>query len=667
MSLGLPDSPDRLYLDFQAALAGRYSLERELGRGGMGIVYLAREVRLDRPVAIKLLPPELAAHAALRERFQREARTAARLAHPHIVPIHSVDEIGRFVFYVMAYVRGETLAHRIAARGALPPAEAVRVLREVAWALAHAHAQGVVHRDVKPENILLEEGSGRALVTDFGIARQVQSSGPTGVGEALGTPDFMSPEQASGERVDQRSDVYSLGVVGYYALAGRLPFTGPTVAARLSQHITQTPPPLPTVAPGVPRTLAGVVGRCLAKDPAARYGDGSVLAEALSLALDRRRELPSALRMYLAEADSISVHRLFPSFLLGGLAIWLVESLTLSPILAPGPAWVDILLGAVAVGVMGVSVLGPTGIALHRLRRVARAGHDHEELVRALATDAARLREDYTLVAGRAPGSHQGLIHGVWFGATATLAVFLYSALLNLDWPFPEVMGAVAGISGIVSLFGAGLAWRASVFSGLRQRFWASAPGRFLFRIAGLGLRRGDAPAAAGDRPTEIVVGLAAEALFDALPRDVRRALPDLPDIVRRLREDAQRIRRRCEDLAEALGGAEAVAVQGLPAVGAAGLEARRDAVLADLRAAQASAQRRLADTVAALEAIRLDLLRLRVGAGSVESITADLSAARELSEAAERLLEAADEVEGMLPGSMEGAEGNESGRGPTG
>jgi serine/threonine-protein kinase len=201
-------------------------------------------------VAIKLLPPELAVHGALRERFQREARMAARLAHPHIVPIHSVDEVGRFTFYVMAYVRGETLAHRIAARGALPPAEAVRVLREVAWALAHAHAQGVVHRDVKPENILLEEGSGRALVTDFGIARLVQSSGPTGAGEALGTPDFMSPEQASGERVDQRSDVYSLGVVAFYTLAGRLPFTGPTVAARMSQHITQAPPPLPTVAGG---------------------------------------------------------------------------------------------------------------------------------------------------------------------------------------------------------------------------------------------------------------------------------------------------------------------------------------------------------------------------------------------------------------------------------
>src|SRR5206468_8958985 len=155
-------APDRLFLDFQSAVAGRYSLERELGRGGMGVVYLAREVRLDRPVAIKLLPPELAAHEVLRNRFMREAQTAARLSHPYIVPIHSVDEIAGYVFYVMAYVDGETLAQRVTARGPLPPHEVTRIVREVAWALAYAHAQGVVHRDIKPANVLLERGTERA-------------------------------------------------------------------------------------------------------------------------------------------------------------------------------------------------------------------------------------------------------------------------------------------------------------------------------------------------------------------------------------------------------------------------------------------------------------------------------------------------------------------------
>src|ERR687889_2292202 len=159
------------FLALQSALAGEYSLQRELGRGGMGIVYLARDVQLDRDVAIKVLPSHLARTAESRERFVREARTAAGLSHPHIVPIHRVGEAAGFVFFVMSYVEGETLGERLRTRGPLPPAEAARVLREVAWALAYAHGRGVVHRDVKPDNILLEEGTGRALVTDFGIAQ----------------------------------------------------------------------------------------------------------------------------------------------------------------------------------------------------------------------------------------------------------------------------------------------------------------------------------------------------------------------------------------------------------------------------------------------------------------------------------------------------------------
>src|SRR3989454_6908722 len=167
---------DRLFLDFQAAVAGRYSLERELGRGGMGVVYLAREVRLDRSVAIKLLPPSKASDPKLRERFLREARTAAKLSHPNIIPIHAVEEIGGFVFFAMAYVEGETLTERVRRRGPLAPSEASRVLRDVAWALAYAHGQGVIHRDVKPDNILLES-NGRVLVADFGIASVVAGAG----------------------------------------------------------------------------------------------------------------------------------------------------------------------------------------------------------------------------------------------------------------------------------------------------------------------------------------------------------------------------------------------------------------------------------------------------------------------------------------------------------
>src|SRR6476646_5679953 len=162
--------PSGEFLDLQAALAGEYSLQREIGRGGMGIVYLARDVQLDRDVAIKVLPTHLAHTTQARERFVREARTAAGLSHPHIVPIHRVGEAKGFVFFVMSYVEGETLGERLRAKGPLPPAETMRIMREVAWAIAYAHGRGIVHRDIKPDNILLEANTGRALVTDFGIA-----------------------------------------------------------------------------------------------------------------------------------------------------------------------------------------------------------------------------------------------------------------------------------------------------------------------------------------------------------------------------------------------------------------------------------------------------------------------------------------------------------------
>src|SRR5881296_4430701 len=278
------EHPDRLFLDFQSALAGRYSLEREVGRGGMGVVYLAREVRLDRPVAIKLLPPSKARDGGLRERFLREARTAAKLSHPNIIPIFTVDEVGSLVFFSMAYVHGETLGQRVRGSGPLGVAQAARFLQEVALALDHAHAHGIVHRDVKPDNILLDTATGRALVSDFGIARV--SSGPATTGpHLLGTAEFMSPEQAGGGPLDERSDIYSLGVVAFYALSGRLPFEAPDPMTVLAQHVTDPAPPLASVAPAVPRRLAQVIDRCLAKDPLARFPSGAALADAIAAAV----------------------------------------------------------------------------------------------------------------------------------------------------------------------------------------------------------------------------------------------------------------------------------------------------------------------------------------------------------------------------------------------
>ena len=274
----------------RVALQGQYSIERELGRGGMGIVVLARDERLDRQVALKVLPPSLAEHPETRERFLREARMAAQLSHPNIVPVYRADEIGGFAFFAMGFVDGETLGDRVRARGTLPPAEVVRVLREVAWALAYAHARGIVHRDVKPENILIERGTGRAVVTDFGIARSDFNPALTQDGLVLGTVHYMSPEQSSGETLDGRSDLYALGCVGFLALSGRLPFEGASPQAVLIAHATKEPPSLQSVAPHVPAALAAVIDRCLYKRADDRFATGEELAEALGKTLGALEE-----------------------------------------------------------------------------------------------------------------------------------------------------------------------------------------------------------------------------------------------------------------------------------------------------------------------------------------------------------------------------------------
>src|SRR5438093_8452347 len=276
--------PDPHFRLLDRALAGRYVLERRLGRGGMGVVFLARELRLERRVAIKLLLPAKAVDPVARERFLVEARTAAQLTHPNIVPIFAVDELSDVVFFAMAYIEGQTLGQRVRERGPLPPKEAARLLRDVGWALAHAHERGVVHRDVKPDNILLDAATGRALVSDFGIARVGAGGGITGPREVVGTAEFMSPEQASGLGVDARSDLYSLGVVGYYALSGQLPFAAGDSYEMMARHIAVPPRPLASVAPGVPRRLARIIDRCLLKEPAARFTSGAHLADAVRLA-----------------------------------------------------------------------------------------------------------------------------------------------------------------------------------------------------------------------------------------------------------------------------------------------------------------------------------------------------------------------------------------------
>lgn len=276
-----------------AALEQMFDVLRPLGMGGMGAVWLVRDAFLDRPVALKVLI-NASSNVDHRERFLREARTSARLEHPHIIDVFRADETDGTVWFTMRFVDGETLGDRIRERETLPVLELLNTLREVAWGLAYAHARGVVHRDIKPDNILLDRDSGRAVLTDFGIARDadVSDHNLTIDGHVLGSVQYMSPEQASGDTVDGRTDIYAVGCVAFQALSGRLLFEGPPQSI-LVAHVTRAAPLLSDVAPNVPPAVSRIIARCLQKDPADRYPNADALAGAIEAAI---REVQQAER-----------------------------------------------------------------------------------------------------------------------------------------------------------------------------------------------------------------------------------------------------------------------------------------------------------------------------------------------------------------------------------
>ena len=305
----------------KTALADRYRVERELGSGGMATVYLAEDLKHHRPVALKVLKPELAAVLGP-ERFLREIELAARLTHPHILPLHDSGNADGFLYYTMPYVEGESLRDRLTREKQLAVDEALQISREVADALSYAHSHGVIHRDIKPENILLE--SGHAVVADFGIARAIDQAGGeqlTATGLALGTPAYMSPEQAAGSKdLDGRSDLYSLGCVLYEMLGGQPPFTGPTLDNVVHQHLAVEPPAITNLRPAVPGWVAAALTRSLAKTPADRFNPVAQFAEALraggpgdrgtggrSLARPVRPAVPRSLRPALLGVAAVVV------------------------------------------------------------------------------------------------------------------------------------------------------------------------------------------------------------------------------------------------------------------------------------------------------------------------------------------------------------------------
>jgi serine/threonine protein kinase len=261
------------------ALKDEYELEKELGRGGMAIVYKARDKALEREVAIKVLPFSLSFDAEFVERFQREARTSAKLEHPNIIPIYRVGKSGRVIYFVMKFIRGKPLSTVIEARGALPVPEIKRVLIEAGRALGYAHKHGIVHRDIKPDNIMFDE-LGQAIVTDFGIAKAQSGARLTGTGMSIGTPHYMSPEQARAQTLDGRSDVYSLGVVGYQCLTGHVPFDGEDSFSIGYKHIMEELP-TPPLETAEQRDLFAIVQRMMAKKPDDRFQSAEDLVAAL--------------------------------------------------------------------------------------------------------------------------------------------------------------------------------------------------------------------------------------------------------------------------------------------------------------------------------------------------------------------------------------------------
>src|SRR5262245_24769018 len=295
------------------ALAAEYEIIEELGRGGMALVYRARDRQLEREVAIKVLPFSLAFDKEFVERFQREARTSAKLEHPNIIPIYRVGRSGRVIYFVMKFLRGKPLSALLAARGTIPAAEIRQVLAQVARALAYAHKGGIVHRDIKPDNIMFDE-HGHAVVTDFGIAKAASGGKLTGTGMSIGTPHYMSPEQAKAQSLDGRSDIYSLGVVAYQCLTGTVPFDGEDSFSIGYKHIMEEIPTPPLDNPEK-RQLFEVIRKMMAKTPAQRFQNADELVSVLeggrsvSLTTDATMAMPSMTGARLSSAPTTPLPR----------------------------------------------------------------------------------------------------------------------------------------------------------------------------------------------------------------------------------------------------------------------------------------------------------------------------------------------------------------------
>jgi len=596
------------------ALGSSYTLEGEIGRGGMGVVFNARDERLKRQVAVKVLPPELAFREEIRLRFLREAETAARLSHPHIVPIHSVGE-GRdgLVYFVMAYVDGESLGAKLKRRGRLPPDESRRIMQETADALGAAHAFGIIHRDVKPDNILLEGSRGRVVVTDFGIAKALSSTTGgatlTATGVAIGTPHYMSPEQAAGDReIDGRSDIYSLGVVTYQMLAGELPFQAPTVPGILMKHITERAPLITDRRPEVPEDLAACVMRSLEKDPEDRWPT----ADALRRALEARSATMYKPRRSSGPSPSRGVR---------------------APPLPPPPP-----------------LRGRPDVLAQRARRVD------------------RMSDRPTLAPSGEPEIVRELRSRFVTWASVCGSLFIIDVATGNHTPgwslfVAAVWGGTALVPRYIRLWHAGYSWR-DVFAR------PPAPDAMEARLAAVGSRPVDLPRATTDEfggHAEPIQQARSDRkailrVVDRLPKSERKLLPDVI-------ATADALLNRAEDLARTLhsmsGSVDRGAlarleekIQATKHQGASterdrqvGLLERQRQAVTDLLTKRQLVADQLESCVLAMQNVRFDLLRLRSAgvAVALDDLTRATQQARALSRDVDHVIAAAGEVKAIL------------------
>ena len=618
-------SPPRLDEALQQAVAGRYAVERQIGRGGMALVYLAHDLKLDRSVAIKVLNPILFHLEQARARFLHEARVAARLSHPNVVRVFTVEEHGDLAFFVMEHVDGGTVTDSVKREGPLSPYRAAEILRQVAWALGYAHGQGVVHRDVKPDNILVDRSTGRALIGDFGIALVDQRHELTAEGMAVGTADYISPEQAAGEEVDARSDIYSLGATAFFMVTGRPPFVASGDAKILMAHRSEPAPAVGTIRPDLPEALARIVDSCLQKHPAARYPHAQAIADELGEFLAGRHVIEPEIRD-LISTTAHTASRLAILAPLGGIIVYAIEGVS-----TVGIADVSLLLWVGWIVIVEL-VVQPMAL-ISRLRRIIISGITYEEFRESILADVTGRLSDPTRPSP--PMLRWRLVVGLAAIVVATISLIMATSAA-LSGPAGVGLRSL-GVALVMVTIGLLGTFMISVWGVpkadplLRLTIWGGSFGRFLFRAAGWRLPRAARAEVVAQPLVEQVLAARCKSMMAQLSLADRRHLREVGKAIARLAQEATELRKRMQVLSHALRQVRDVAQA--PDSSPADEPVGTDRSVADLRVgtereildARKEASERLSAIRRELDVIRLGLIRVQAGATTARDLRAAL------------------------------------------